>query len=286
MYYQPSCMPAAQPPNTTLCCVQSNDYCGAPYLTVAREKLTQPYVAQILSCTAAPRDPDPARASWRTVALIAGVVLLFHRGRKRSTAARATGRTLILAMLAYSEPARAATQDSPAERKEAVAARIFVAIEGHFSLLSDAPERSFINVTSGYALRGGYRFGHWGLLAQVERNYWLPTELSSDLKPGALNIGLGVEWFAMQDRVRIGVTAGPSILWFDTAFDTKGSVGVFVDLRPAGLRWSLPHELALVFDPLSLAVVAPVLGDPGILQLEYRTLLGVEMILPWTFDTR
>jgi hypothetical protein len=135
-------------------------------------------------------------------------------------------------------------------------------------------------------VRGGYRFGRWGLLAQVERNYWLPTELSNDLKPGALNIGLGVEWFALHDRVRVGVTAGPSILWFDTAFDSKGTVGLFVDLRPAGLRWPLPYQLALVFDPLSFAVVAPVLGDPGILQLEYRTLLGVEMVLPWMFSSR
>jgi len=83
-----------------------------------------------------------------------------------------------------------------------------------------------------------------------------------------------------RDRVRFSVTAGPSILWFDTAFDAKGSVGLFVDLRPAGLRWTFPHRVALVFDPLSLAIVAPVLGDPGILQLEYRTVLGVEMILP------
>ena len=67
----------------------------------------------------------------------------------------------------------------------------------------------------------------------------------------------------MQDRVRISVMAGPSILWFDTAFDSKGSVGLFLDVRPAGLRWSFPHQLALVFDPISLAVVAPVLGDRG-----------------------
>jgi len=80
----------------------------------------------------------------------------------------------------------------------------------------------------------------------------------------------------------ITVAPGP----FDTAFDSKGTVGLFLDVRPAGLRWSFPHQLALVFDPLSLAIVAPVLGDPGILQLEYRTLLGVEMVLPWTSSAR
>ena len=284
MYYKPDCMPAGQPPNAALCCSQSNAYCGTPYLTVAREKLTQPYVAEILSCAVAPHAPRPALRSWRAFAMIAGAIvllLLLLRGRRR-----AGGIALILVFLIPAEPAWAAMQDASAEPTEPFAGRLVASVEGHVSLLSDAPERSFINVTSGYALRGGYRFGRWGVLAQVERNYWLPTELSRELKPGALNIGLGVEWFAVQDRVRLSVTAGPSILWFDTAFDNKGSVGLFVDLRPAGLRWLFPHHVALVFDPLSLAIVAPVLGEPGILQLEYRTLVGVEMVLPWTFSGR
>lgn len=52
-----------------------------------------------------------------------------------------------------------------------------------------------------------------------------------------------------------------------------------------GLRWPLAHQLALVFDPLSVAIVAPVLGDPGILQLEYRTVLGIEIVLPTSVPT-
>jgi hypothetical protein len=44
------------------------------------------------------------------------------------------------------------------------------------------------------------------------------------------------------------------------------------------LRWRPSRFLAVAFDPLSLAIVAPVLGSPGILQLEYRTLLGVEIL--------
>ena len=72
---------------------------------------------------------------------------------------------------------------------------------------------------------------------------------------------------------------GPSILWFDTGLDEKGSVGLFLDLRPAGLHWTLGSHLAVVLDPLSLALVAPVLGSPNIRQLEYRTLLGVEVSL-------
>jgi hypothetical protein len=154
----------------------------------------------------------------------------------------------------------------------------FAGAEGHASLLSDAPERSFINATMGYGIRAGYRLGCWGLLAEVERNYWLPTELSHALVPGALNIGVGAEWLPLGGRVRLSAMAGPSILWFDATFDGKGTTGLFVDLRPAGLRWRLGRFVAVTFDPLSLAIVAPVLGSPGILQLEYRTILGAEIL--------
>jgi len=126
-------------------------------------------------------------------------------------------------------------------------------------------------------VRGGVRFERWGLLAQVERNYWLPTELSNDLVAGALNIGVGAEWLALDGRFHLSATAGPSILWFDTALDDKGTVGIFADLRPAGLRWRLGRHVALAFDPLTLAIVAPVLHSPGIVHLEYRTLLGLEL---------
>ena len=82
--------------------------------------------------------------------------------------------------------------------------------------------------------------------------------------PGVLYVGL--TGITTNNRVTI------------TTFDSKGSVGVFADLRPAGLRWRLGRKLAAAFDPLSLAIVAPVLGSPGIVQLEYRTLLGFELL--------
>ena len=56
-------------------------------------------------------------------------------------------------------------------------------------------------------------------------------------------------------------------------------MGLFLDLRPAALRWTLSRHLVLVLDPLTVALVAPVLGSPGIHQLEYRTLLGLEVNL-------
>jgi hypothetical protein len=274
-FYNPACAPDGQPPDVAACCSPANSYCGAPLLGVAREKLTQPYVKEVLSCAAARRGAGAGLGGVASWAIPVGLAsLLLWARRRRRGARRAGGAGGLAIIFAIGLLAR------PADAEETATTRpgtFFVAAEGHGSLLSDAPERSFINATFGYGFRGGYRFGRWGLVAQIERNYWLPTELSHEVVPGALDIGAGVEWFVANGRVRLGATAGPSILWFDATFDSKGTVGLFVDLRPAGLRWRLARSLAVAFDPLSLAIVAPVLGSPGIVQLEYRTLLGLEL---------
>jgi hypothetical protein len=255
LLYQPGCDP--ERPEAGGCCTLNNNYCDSPYLNVAREKLTRPYLAEVLSCSGA---PGGARPSPGWLPLLLGAWLLGRRRLRRG---------LVLLLLLATAPVRA----------EPDRGRVFAVLEGHLSLLSDIPGRSYLDVTTGLALRGGYRRGSWGLLIQVERNLWLPTELSHELDPGALNLALGVERLLLDGHLRVGASAGPSILWFDTALDTKGTVGLFVDLRPAGLRWSPLPYLALVFDPLSLALVAPVLHEPALRQLEYRTLLGAELAL-------
>jgi hypothetical protein len=275
MLYAPACQPDAQPPNVAACCTQANGYCGTPFLSVAREKLTQPYLGEVLSCAVAPQATRPGSWSWTALALFFSAACLWLPLRRRGRSRRKRAGVVIAVALAIG------LGGAPARADEALTYQpraFFAEAEGHVSLLSDAPERSYLNATLGYGLRGGYRFGRWGLLGQVERNYWLPTELSHDLVGGALNIGVGAEWLAFDGRVRLSATAGPSILWFDATFDHKGTTGLFADLRPAGLRWRPTRRLCVAFDPLSLAIVAPVLGSPGIVQLEYRTLLGVELL--------
>ena len=256
LHYQPGCDPDR--PEMGGCCTVNNNYCDSPLLDVAREKLTRPYLAEVLSCSSAPgARPSPG---WLPILLAA--LLVGGRRRRRL-------RCALLLLLAGADPVRADPDRG----------RVFAVLEGHLSLLSDIPGRSYLDVTTGLALRGGYRRGPWAVLIQVERNLWLPTELSRDLDPGALNLALGVERLLLDGRLRVGVSAGPSILWFDTALHDKGTVGLFADLRPAGLRWSPLPYLVLVFDPLSLALVAPVLHEPPLRQLEYRTLFGAELSL-------
>jgi hypothetical protein len=273
IHYQDSCAPDAQPPDVAGCCSAANAYCGSPFLGVAREHLTQPYVKEVLGCATAQRPPASRAPAWpASVALAAAFLWARRRSRARRAPRGCAAGLAIVAALVTSAPL--AAEDAAPEPPRG----FFAALEGHVSLLSDAPERSFIDATTGYGVRGGYRFGRWGLVGQVERNYWLPTELSHELVAGALDIGAGAEWLVVNDRVRLSAVAGPSILWFDATFDRKGTVGFFADLRPAGLRWRPSRRLAVAFDPLSLAIVAPVLGSPSIVQLEYRTLLGLELL--------
>jgi len=231
-------------------CTAANGFCGSPYRPIAEEKLSQPYLKAIFGCQAARGTPG-----WPALLVVLAL------GLRRRVVRMAL---IVAAIAATAAPAQAT---------------VVAAAEGHFSLFSDLPERSVINATMGYALRGGYRRGQWGVLLEVERNYWLPTELSHELEAGALNVGVGGEWLSAGGFIRSSAVIGPSILLFDTGLDDKGHVGLFLDLRPAGLRWMLGRQLALVLDPLTVALVAPVLGSPGIHQIEYRTLLGLEVNL-------
>jgi hypothetical protein len=68
---------------------------------------------------------------------------------------------------------------------------------------------------------------------------------------------------------------------FDAAFDDSGTTGLFVDLRPFGVRYHVIDQIVIAFDPLSLVLVEPTfLGEgPSIRKVEYRTSLGVEVLL-------
>ena len=181
----------------------------------------------------------------------------------------ATGVSLFLILVATAVPA--AAQDELTGP--------FVAVEGHQSLLTGVANRTLLNVTAGGGLRAGYRWDGWGVFAHFEQNLWQTTEMDSKIVQGAFNLGVGGEYIYADGFVRTSLEVGPSILLFDTLLDDAGSVGVFVDLRPVGLRWNPWEKLHIVAEPLTLAFVAPVLDGIPLIQVEYRSVLGVE----WAF---
>ncbi len=157
---------------------------------------------------------------------------------------------------------------------------IFVKTELHSSLFTDAPDRSVFAASRGGGLEVGYRPSHrWGVFLHVEQNRWLASEVEQELTQGVLNIALGSGFRLFEDRVRVSVAAGTSTLLFDTFLDEAGSTGLYVDVRPGSFRWHPLEWLTLELQPLSYALMMPVMDRPRVVVFEYRGAFSAE----WRF---
>lgn len=166
-----------------------------------------------------------------------------------------------------SEPPRAGTVEHP----------WWIAGEVHLSILSNLIDKSTINLTFGYAAKFGYRWKTgWGAYFQAEHNMWTETEIDISVLQGAFNIGIGAERSFFRDRMRTALAIGPSILLYETALDNPGTTGLFIDVRPTGVRWPVGRGYVLVLDPLTFTIVAPALGGIPLVQIQYRTAFGIE----------
>ncbi len=186
---------------------------------------------------------------------------------------------LWLGLCGFGTPCSAEEQTENQKALEKHNSAWFIGTEGHFSLLSDSVDRSVLGNAFGYGLNSGYRWGNWGLFGHVEHNLFVATEFDRQVVNGALNIGLGGEYFFHDRGARTSLTLGPSILLFDTLIDDAGETGFFIDIRPGGLRWHLGGDFFATFDPLTFGVVAPVVGSIPLVNIEYRTIISVEYCL-------
>lgn len=155
----------------------------------------------------------------------------------------------------------------------------YVGVEVHASFLSDIRGLSNLLPTFGYAVKGGHRWNDRAAFLHVEHNLWYAMESGKQgLSWGALNLGAGYDSVYARGQVHSSVAVGPSVLLESTPLDRAGHVGLFAEFRPMGLRWKGTDRQAYVLDPLSLAVVAPVLGGIPLVHIQYRTTLGVEVL--------
>ena len=250
--YNPTCRDAFEANDQAAmdmhCCTQANDYCGSKYAILAMEEPAAPY----LGCEASPGSGETPWAVGLSLLLLVGL-------RRRGSAVGAALMLLVLVPDAYAEAPRA-----------------FASVEGHGSLLNDTPNAALLDVTFGYSVRGGYRWGRWRATLHVEQNAWLSTEYGTSLNAGAFNLGVGAEALLFDDRVRVGFVVGPSVLLYDTPLDKSGTTGVFSDLRPMGFRYAITDHIVVTFDPITFSVVAPVTSDPPLRKLERRTYVGAE----------
>ena len=255
------------------CCTQANDFCGTPWLSIAEEGQTGPYLPSCECRIGRDSDTDACSAGLGYLAILA-LCAARRRPPPRPPLRRRPGhalRPMTGALLLTLGLAGSWTENAHARENEA-----FAALELHGSSLSDSSNHSLINVSFGYALRGGYRFGAWGATLIVERNYWVSTEFNAGVRPGVLNLGVGGEYIYGQGYLRTAVALGTSTLRYATPLDDSGTTGVYAELRMVGLRWEPGEHTALSFDPLTLTMLRPVTHAPVLRLLQYRTVVGIE----------
>lgn len=185
--------------------------------------------------------------------------------------------------LAYGVLAFASLPSALAEAESARGGKItpagneaFVRVELHYSILTDLSDRSNLAPAFGYAFKGGYRWRIVGAFVGFEQDFWVATEFDVRVVRGAYNIAAGLDFTYFEGRAHTAIAFGPSILAFDTPLDKKGSVGWVLDLRPVGFQWDVHRNVRLGLDPISFAVVAPVLDGIPLTQIQYRTTFYVE----------
>ncbi len=129
-------------------------------------------------------------------------------------------------------------------------------------------------------VRGGIRDARWGLFGSMEAAiWWVPTgTVDETALQSALNIGLGGELLYADGYVRSSLVLGPSILLQGSELDEPGDVGFFLEFRGAGLRWAFDGPYVLVADPLSFSLIMPSLGGIPLVEIEYRSTVGLEYV--------
>lgn len=150
-------------------------------------------------------------------------------------------------------------------------------VESHGTFFNTGSGVPLIGFNFGWAVRGGARFGAWGAFVHAEQSLWQGTEYAAHVVPGTFNAALGAEHRFARGLVRSSLALGVSVLLFDTPIDRRGTAGLFVDVRPLGLRWQLDRNFGIGVDPISLAIAAPVLSGIPLVRVQFRTTLVLEV---------
>ena len=152
-----------------------------------------------------------------------------------------------------------------------------IQIEGCVGLISDVMEDGVLNISFGYSARGGVQWGKWGAFLHVGHSLWYAYQSTTRTDAGVLNLALGAEYRYFKGRARTSLAAGTSTLLFDHLLDDAGTTGLFIDLRPVGLRFPVTKRFAISLEPLTFVLMAPVLSkERKIVQLIYRSMLILE----------
>lgn len=154
------------------------------------------------------------------------------------------------------------------------------AVETHGAGFNSGSGGSLLGISFGGALRGGIRNDRWGLFLHVENDVWGGTNYDAGLVPGVVNVGLGGEHRFANGLIRTAVAFGTSTLVFDTVLDKAGSTGLFLDVRPLGIRWQIgKSNFTFGIDPIGLTFMMPVLSGLPLVRIQFRTSFMLEFTL-------
>lgn len=167
-------------------------------------------------------------------------------------------------------------QGTPRSSTVAPPRRLWVAATLHASVFGDLLDRSTLLPRFGYGVRGGARFGRWGVFGLVERDHWILSELDLRYVNGVLNLAVGGELLYANRRVSASLAVGTSTLLHHQPLNRAGTTGLYVAVRPAGLRYAVLRHATVQVDLLSLVVEAPVLRFPVLVEIQYRAALTLE----------
>ena len=156
----------------------------------------------------------------------------------------------------------------------------FQAAHASSSLFMTSQSGVSLNSTSmNLGLEAGIRKPSYGIFAKADWNPWFATQdIQDSLKPGVLNLGVGIEHLYFNERCRFTFTAGTSTLLFDTALDEAATTGFFIEVVPVSLRWPLNDELTFQIEPTSITLAVPVLSGIPLISFQYRHSVSLE----WT----
>lgn len=219
-----------------------------------------------------------------------------NAGRHRGARVWSTAGALLLALFALPATSARANEEPPAADAEPAPGQpptqpepSLTWLSGglHSAFASDLVDGSWRGLTFGAEIKLGHREpGPRGLggFLQLDVAHWFGPQVPGDdashpfaaTLQVALNIGVGMDVVYFNRRMRAAFSCGPSVLLRDNSVGNAGAVGVFVDLRPVGVRVRLTRAAVLVIDPLTFTMLLPDLTGIPLVQIEYRTVLAVE----------
>lgn len=130
------------------------------------------------------------------------------------------------------------------------------------------------------AVGGGVLWKNWRLGGRVSATLWetpLVHEEGTEWL-AALHMGPNVAFLFLDGQAISSLTIGPSVLLGSAAGIQTYGFGFFVDLRPLGYRVRVSRRVRLNIDPLGVHIGVPHLEATPVVQAEFFTLLGMEVL--------